>query len=214
MWDAEVNHWVLNAAITLFAAKFDPPEILRAEPKPAKYGCLWLSWRLSSQKWVLPYLNLEARLKAAESNQWSEPVSCTGFLDLYTFIALFHNFGFYLVKWIPKITSCIVLRRRLCFCPCLSLMPDSTSQDQRIVKGEIQISLSMTYSFSHLWSKVNALLVVFEGHQHAIPIWDAGYCMIYSQKSFSFYNLRFKMYSRVVLPLWKNIDLSDFLDLF
>ncbi|KAM6994990.1 granulocyte colony-stimulating factor receptor isoform 2-T2 [Tautogolabrus adspersus] len=53
------------------AAKFDTPIILQAAP--TKYGCLKLSWSLSQhQAWMLEVLNLEVRLKTADSSQWTE----------------------------------------------------------------------------------------------------------------------------------------------
>ncbi|XP_018555599.1 granulocyte colony-stimulating factor receptor [Lates calcarifer] len=56
------------------AAKFDPPKILEVEAVPKKYGCLKLRWSLSQhQAWMSNlFLNLEVRLKTADSNQWSE----------------------------------------------------------------------------------------------------------------------------------------------
>lgn len=62
------------------AAKFDPPTILKVQAVPKRYGCLRLSWTLSQQQaWMRDFrLNLEVRLKTADSSQWSEqpiPVS-------------------------------------------------------------------------------------------------------------------------------------------
>ncbi|KAF3692181.1 Granulocyte colony-stimulating factor receptor [Channa argus] len=58
------------------AAKFDPPKILKVETVPKMYGCLKLRWNLSQhQSWMSVYrLNLEVRLKPAESSQWSKPI--------------------------------------------------------------------------------------------------------------------------------------------
>uniref|UniRef100_A0A667Z0B2 Colony stimulating factor 3 receptor n=1 Tax=Myripristis murdjan TaxID=586833 RepID=A0A667Z0B2_9TELE len=60
----------------LRSAKFDPPKILKVQAGLKKYGCLGVSWSLSQQQtWVtISSLNLEVRLKSADSNQWSEPV--------------------------------------------------------------------------------------------------------------------------------------------
>lgn len=57
-------------------AKFDPPVIeeIRAEDN----GCLTLRWSLSAQQsWMRDsYMNLELRVKTADSSQWtSKPVS-------------------------------------------------------------------------------------------------------------------------------------------
>lgn len=60
------------------AAKFDPPKILTVEAVPKRYGCLRLSWSLSQhQAWMRDCrLNLEVRLKTADSSQWSgQPIS-------------------------------------------------------------------------------------------------------------------------------------------
>ncbi|XP_070768159.1 granulocyte colony-stimulating factor receptor [Enoplosus armatus] len=56
------------------AAKFDPPTILKVQVVPKRYGCLKLSWSLSlHQAWMRDSrLNLEVRLKTADSSQWSE----------------------------------------------------------------------------------------------------------------------------------------------
>lgn len=56
------------------AAKFDPPKILKVETVPKSHGCLKLSWSLSKdQAWMHSvHLNLEVRLKTADSSQWSE----------------------------------------------------------------------------------------------------------------------------------------------
>uniref|UniRef100_A0A7N6AG06 Colony stimulating factor 3 receptor (granulocyte) n=1 Tax=Anabas testudineus TaxID=64144 RepID=A0A7N6AG06_ANATE len=56
------------------AAKFDPPNIQRVEAVAKRNGCLKLSWSLSQQQaWMSGHrLNLEVRLKPADSNQWSE----------------------------------------------------------------------------------------------------------------------------------------------
>uniref|UniRef100_A0A672GQA5 Fibronectin type-III domain-containing protein n=1 Tax=Salarias fasciatus TaxID=181472 RepID=A0A672GQA5_SALFA len=55
------------------AAKFDPPEIVKIEV-PRKYGCLTLRWCLSRhQAWMSNQrMNIEVRLKTADSNEWSE----------------------------------------------------------------------------------------------------------------------------------------------
>ncbi|KAK1895585.1 Granulocyte colony-stimulating factor receptor [Dissostichus eleginoides] len=55
------------------AAKFDPP-ILKIQAVPRRYGCLQLSWSLSQQQaWMRDFrLNLEVRLKTADSRYWSE----------------------------------------------------------------------------------------------------------------------------------------------
>ncbi|XP_040900935.1 granulocyte colony-stimulating factor receptor [Toxotes jaculatrix] len=56
------------------AAKFDPPKIVKVEAVSKRYGCLKLSWSLSQQQaWMRNYpMNLEVRLKTADSSQWSE----------------------------------------------------------------------------------------------------------------------------------------------
>ncbi|XP_074509200.1 granulocyte colony-stimulating factor receptor-like isoform X1 [Sebastes fasciatus] len=56
------------------AAKFDPPSIVKVQAVPKKYGCLNLSWALfQRQKWLNDWkLNLEIRLKTADSSEWSE----------------------------------------------------------------------------------------------------------------------------------------------
>uniref|UniRef100_A0A7N8YLA3 Colony stimulating factor 3 receptor n=1 Tax=Mastacembelus armatus TaxID=205130 RepID=A0A7N8YLA3_9TELE len=55
-------------------AKFDPPRILKVEVVPKRYGCLKLRWGLSPhQAWMHDFrLNLEVRLKTADSSHWSE----------------------------------------------------------------------------------------------------------------------------------------------
>ncbi|XP_042346164.1 granulocyte colony-stimulating factor receptor [Plectropomus leopardus] len=57
------------------AAKFDRPAILRIHAVPKRYNCLKLSWSLSQQQaWMHDYrLNLEVRLKTADSSQWNDP---------------------------------------------------------------------------------------------------------------------------------------------
>ncbi|XP_020489152.1 granulocyte colony-stimulating factor receptor isoform X1 [Labrus bergylta] len=66
--EATTEHIILEP---VSAAKFDPPIILQAVS--TKYGCLKLSWRLSHhQDWMLEALNLEVRLKTADSSQWTE----------------------------------------------------------------------------------------------------------------------------------------------
>ncbi|XP_061574458.1 granulocyte colony-stimulating factor receptor [Cololabis saira] len=57
----------------LGAAKFDPPEIVKIH-EPEKAGCLSLSWNLSPhQDWLTSTrLNLEVRLKTADSSEWTE----------------------------------------------------------------------------------------------------------------------------------------------
>ncbi|KAM9723100.1 granulocyte colony-stimulating factor receptor-like isoform 1-T4 [Menidia menidia] len=55
------------------AAKFDPPKIRAIQVVPKRLGCLRLSWSLSQhQVWMRNYLNLEVRLKTADSSSWSE----------------------------------------------------------------------------------------------------------------------------------------------
>uniref|UniRef100_UPI0037E78A7F granulocyte colony-stimulating factor receptor n=1 Tax=Semicossyphus pulcher TaxID=241346 RepID=UPI0037E78A7F len=56
------------------AAKFDPPTILNIQAASKRYGCLKLSWSLSQhQAWMQgDRLNLEVRLKTADSSRWSE----------------------------------------------------------------------------------------------------------------------------------------------
>lgn len=56
------------------AAKFDPPKIVKIQVVTKRYGCLRLSWSLSQhQVWMRDYrLNLEVRLKTADSRQWNE----------------------------------------------------------------------------------------------------------------------------------------------
>ncbi|CAN9513827.1 unnamed protein product [Ophioblennius macclurei] len=58
------------------AAKFDPPTILRIQVVPGRYGCLTLSWCLSEeQAWLRnQILNIEVRLKTADSSEWSEAI--------------------------------------------------------------------------------------------------------------------------------------------
>lgn len=59
-------------------AKLDPPMIIRVETVPKRNGCLKLRWALEQhQAWVSEQrLNLEVRLKPADSNEWNEqPVS-------------------------------------------------------------------------------------------------------------------------------------------
>lgn len=58
------------------AAKFDPPEIVTIQVVPKRYGCLRLSWTLSQdQAWMRNQrLNIEVRLKTADSNEWSEVI--------------------------------------------------------------------------------------------------------------------------------------------
>lgn len=55
-------------------AKFDPPVILEIYNVPKKFGCLKLRWSLSpDQFWMYSYrLNMEVRLKTAESSLWNE----------------------------------------------------------------------------------------------------------------------------------------------
>ncbi|KAJ7985228.1 hypothetical protein DPEC_G00349910 [Dallia pectoralis] len=55
------------------SAKFDPPNVLKFQAEPNRYGCLKLSWSLSEQqKWVKTKVSLDVRLKTANSKQWSE----------------------------------------------------------------------------------------------------------------------------------------------
>ncbi|XP_063735028.1 granulocyte colony-stimulating factor receptor isoform X2 [Eleginops maclovinus] len=56
------------------AAKFDPPTILKIQAESKRYGCLKLSWSLSQQQaWMRDLrLNLEVRIKTADSSYWSE----------------------------------------------------------------------------------------------------------------------------------------------
>ncbi|XP_074539700.1 granulocyte colony-stimulating factor receptor isoform X2 [Halichoeres trimaculatus] len=56
------------------AAKLDPPNILNIQVVPKKYGCLKLGWSLSQhQVWLQGFrLNLEVRLKTADSSQWGQ----------------------------------------------------------------------------------------------------------------------------------------------
>lgn len=70
--------WGTCFAHCFISAKFDPPKIQRIEAVPKRNGCLRLSWSLSQhQAWMCDYrLNLEVRLKSADSNQWNkQPVS-------------------------------------------------------------------------------------------------------------------------------------------
>lgn len=55
------------------AAKFDQPSI--TDMVPTRFGCLELKWRLPlDQEWICHNpLNLEVRLKTADSDQWSNP---------------------------------------------------------------------------------------------------------------------------------------------
>ncbi|XP_034554640.1 granulocyte colony-stimulating factor receptor [Notolabrus celidotus] len=55
-------------------AKFDPPNILNIEVPPKKLGCLKLRWSLSkNEAWIMDCcLNLEVRLRTADSIQWSQ----------------------------------------------------------------------------------------------------------------------------------------------
>ncbi|XP_059194532.1 granulocyte colony-stimulating factor receptor [Centropristis striata] len=57
------------------SAKFDVPTIEKVQAVPKRLGCLKLSWTLSQQQaWMRDYrLNVEVRLKTADSSQWSEP---------------------------------------------------------------------------------------------------------------------------------------------
>ncbi|XP_036931307.1 granulocyte colony-stimulating factor receptor [Acanthopagrus latus] len=56
------------------ATKFDPPAITKFEAVPKKNGCLKLNWRLSQQQaWMRSCrLNLEVRLRTADSSEWSD----------------------------------------------------------------------------------------------------------------------------------------------
>lgn len=70
----------MTSKLLLFfiSAKFDPPAITKFEAVPKKNGCLKLNWRLSQQQaWMRSCrLNLEVRLRTADSSEWSDqPVS-------------------------------------------------------------------------------------------------------------------------------------------
>lgn len=68
----------ITSVCSFFEAKFDPPTILKIHTVPKRHGCLKLSWNLSHQQtWIrISRLNLELRLKTAESSQWiDQPVS-------------------------------------------------------------------------------------------------------------------------------------------
>lgn len=59
------------------AAKFDPPEIVKIQVVPKRYGCLRLSWCLSQhQAWMRYHrLNIEVRLKTANGSKWSDAIA-------------------------------------------------------------------------------------------------------------------------------------------
>lgn len=61
---------------TSFSAKFDPPSIVKIL---AGSGCLKVNWSMSQQQtWMKNYkLNLEVRLRAADSGQWPEQLVST-----------------------------------------------------------------------------------------------------------------------------------------
>lgn len=61
---------------TSFSAKFDPPSIVKIL---AGSGCLNVSWEMfQRQTWIRNYkLNLEIRLRVADSDQWPEQLVST-----------------------------------------------------------------------------------------------------------------------------------------
>lgn len=61
---------------TSFSAKFDPPSIVKIL---AGSGCLNVKWTMAQQQtWMKNYrLNLEIRLKLADSDQWPEQLVST-----------------------------------------------------------------------------------------------------------------------------------------
>uniref|UniRef100_A0A3B4YYQ3 Interleukin-6 receptor subunit beta-like n=1 Tax=Stegastes partitus TaxID=144197 RepID=A0A3B4YYQ3_9TELE len=73
-WGGKANSVIFCFLDCFISAKFDPPEILQIQVMPKRYGCLRLRWSLSpNQLWMRnKHMNLEVRLRTADSNQWGE----------------------------------------------------------------------------------------------------------------------------------------------